>query len=597
MTEGFVFLGGAHETRKGKRDMKLRKILAAAVALATGLGGLAVGVSAANGETAPTTYSIKINNPTENNTYTAYKIADFSNAEADNGSEDAAKSVMLTTVSSATSAVVAAVKAAAKGEGAIAADTEVYDAATDSLKSPYDTNPAAAVALWKYDATNTDGRMRLFADTLKSNTTDLTAVTAHKASAAEEAAKTFDYNVTGAGYYLIIDSVGDAMVAPTWIPGASGKAYKTLKGEELGVINAKPSASGTPKPSKTNDVADGTVQIGDTVNYTIKSFVPNLQGRNVSDAATYKFELVDTPTKGLTVDTAKWNLKVYIADAEIDNTNYSFELSTGNSETTFDGDGSKYFVVKLTEAGLKKYAFDASKVGKELKVTYSASVNSDTAQVKDTKGLSNKVAVNNNGTTADASNPSTTDTVYSYNFEFTKVQPDGSSLSGAKFHIYAENGTDEITGFTGTKEATSGTDGKVTFSGLKAGTYYVKETQFVDGFSSAFSPEFTVKIEPAVTGADNKPTNGAAKFTVTGLGIYSGLVSGDNVGADKTETTTTTNTNTAANVKVKNVKSITQLPLTGAYGTIVFGVIAALLAVVAALVYVRYRKLRQIANI
>ncbi|MBT1171679.1 SpaA isopeptide-forming pilin-related protein [Bifidobacterium sp. SO4] len=83
--------------------------------------------------------------------------------------------------------------------------------------------------------------------------------------------------------------------------------------------------------------------------------------------------------------------------------------------------------------------------------------------------------------------PNTPPTPDTYGFSFTKVK-DGTStgLQGAVF---------ELTGNGVTKTATSGDNGKVSFSGLKPGSYTVTETQAPSGYDlPSHVPSFTVTI-------------------------------------------------------------------------------------------------------
>ncbi|OZG65613.1 hypothetical protein BHAP_0561 [Bifidobacterium hapali] len=102
----------------------------------------------------------------------------------------------------------------------------------------------------------------------------------------------------------------------------------------------------------------------------------------------------------------------------------------------------------------------------------------------------------------------------------------------------------------------SGADGKVSFGGLSAGTYTVTETAVADGYLTNVKPTFTVTIAD-----DGTVTFGSDTWNLV-----------DN----------TTKT-------VKNVKSITQLPLTGAAGTALFTVLGILLAGAAVTVYTKSR--------
>ena len=105
---------------------------------------------------------------------------------------------------------------------------------------------------------------------------------------------------------------------------------------------------------------------------------------------------------------------------------------------------------------------------------------------------------------------------------------------------------------------TSGADGKVTFKGLAAGTYTVEETKVPDGFLQNVTPKFTVTIDK-----DGNVTFGTDVWGLMKDGV------------------------------VKNVKSVTQLPLTGAAGITMLIVVALLLGGAAALIGVRSHSLKR----
>ena len=108
----------------------------------------------------------------------------------------------------------------------------------------------------------------------------------------------------------------------------------------------------------------------------------------------------------------------------------------------------------------------------------------------------------------------------------------------------------------------TGADGKLSFTGLdKTKTYTVTETARANGNYLDIKPSFTVSFN----------NNGGAVLSRTDASDPWGLV------------------NTTAKT-VKNVKSITQLPLTGAAGTTLFTVVALLVAGAGVTVAVKSRQ-------
>ena len=127
---------------------------------------------------------------------------------------------------------------------------------------------------------------------------------------------------------------------------------------------------------------------------------------------------------------------------------------------------------------------------------------------------------------------------------------------------------------------TTDPNGKVTFTALDEGKYTIEEIAAPNGYVNVgVSFSFTIAANLSGTGADQtaKPS-----YTIDADGVSSdrwGLVSDGST----------------AEVVVENVKSITQLPLTGGAGTVLFTVVAALLIGAGVTVGVKSRKASTIA--
>ena len=180
-----------------------------------------------------------------------------------------------------------------------------------------------------------------------------------------------------------------------------------------------------------------------------------------------------------------------------------------------------------------------------------------------------------------------TKTLYTGNLEFLKygVDADANKLAGATFNVYAgakaegtplkfSNIATGVNGaykfdVNGSEAVVSGTDGKVSLNGLAAGKYTFKETGFVAGYAKNIVPEFTIEV----TISDN----GVVTYNLTEDNNELGLAS-------------TASVDKATIIKVKNVKNVTQLPLTGAAGTTLFTVVALLVAGAGVTVAVKSRQ-------
>ena len=208
---------------------------------------------------------------------------------------------------------------------------------------------------------------------------------------------------------------------------------------------------------------------------------------------------------------------------------------TGSTDASFD----------VTVNDPSKYA------GKTIKVTFDAVVN-DEASVTD--GVVNKL--DNYGTDIKANTGFV-------GFDFTKVDPDSKGIEGVTFQVKdggttlyfvkQNDGSYKKAASTNTPDATTDVktdaNGKLVFTGLDATkTYTVTETARANGNYLDIKPSFAVSF-----------SNGVAVLAKTATSDPWGLV------------------NTTAKT-VKNIKSITQLPLTGAAGTTLFTVVALLVA-------------------
>ena len=159
-------------------------------------------------------------------------------------------------------------------------------------------------------------------------------------------------------------------------------------------------------------------------------------------------------------------------------------------------------------------------------------------------------------------------------FQFTKVGVNGTGLSGAEFTVYSDARFTQALKDAATDEevrVTSNSEGLVDFNSFKlnAGTYYLKETVVPNGYWSGSAAKLQVKM---------KNDNGQIKLeSITEMNPKSGLLSGDST----------------SGYIYRNIKSITQLPLTGAMGMAILGVVAVLCIGGASIIIVRARKTKR----
>ena len=519
--------------------MKLRKLFAGVAAAATLLGGMAFGATTANAA-ATDAATITVNNAQAGYTYTGYKFATFDNVQ---GKAPNATSVEVNTVAAWKDAVYNAADAA-NGNAAVPAE--------------YAENPAAYVAT--FDAATA----RKFTDELTKHI-----------PVGEQGTAAVDGVITATeGWFLVTSKAGkagkSALVATQITSGNKTYTKITLDAEDgqhnidaLGQFNAKDENAPTPPTKSANGT--GTVNVGDTVNYTITAVVPPA----AAGYDTYKYTITDAASKGLNVSGVYANFVVVVKGATGDTTLTPNVDYTLDQEGSYDDEGGT--VTTIAFPNVKHYA------GKTIQVTYKGVVTSDAVDQ-----VTNKATVkNNNDQTAEG-----TPVVKKLGkFDFTKigVGNDATGLAGAEFKVSADkgktfikfsqdangvyypdatNGSETLTSADG--KGAQKTLGKVAVRGLAEGVYTVQETKAPTGYAENFKVTFTVTI------GEN---GGEGTLTVDNL--------------HQVNTTDKT---------VLNVKSITQLPLTGAAGTMLFTVVAVLLAGVASTVFAKSRSTNRALN-
>ena len=406
--------------------------------------------------------------------------------------------------------------------------------------------------------------------------------------------KTAKFTLTSPGLWLIVDQAAT---------GKSSKALPILAGTPL-TINNKVYSSGsidmknqTASVSKT--VTDQTVAAGQDASYKITTTVPNYVGYKVKG---YQFTVSDKFADNAPLSYKAGSLTVKIGDQALtQGTDYTVTGFDPTSET-FTIDLSAYIKAQGfgTSAPVDDSKFTNDKlVGKTVTVEYKATVTGSTGNT----GAANTPMVKypNDPTNNESKQEVPGTPVKVFNFDYTLVKKDkttGAALKGAKFAI--KNADGKYLAYTATADGgrkwseldakpdadatsgvfTTGANGKVTFPALDEGKYTIEEIAAPTGYvNPGVSFSFTIAANLSGTGADQ-----TASPTYT--------VDADGTGSDVWHLVGNGNT---AEVVVENVKSITQLPLTGGAGTVLFTVVAALLIGAGVTVGVRSRKASTIA--
>lgn len=393
-------------------------------------------------------------------------------------------------------------------------------------------------------------------------------ITADKTATVSAGATNGNYTATFTGldygYYVV--AVPGATLANT-----SGQ-YATLVSVDSTNVNAniKGSLPTVDKKVQANgngaDTADA--KIGDTLTFTLTSTIPDMSAYD-----TYTFNFKDTLSKGLTYGDIT-SVTVEGVDAPlVKDTDYTVT-------TTPAAAGNTLLTVGMTDFKNKQQ----TNAGKKITVTYTATLNENAV----VGGAGNV----NSATIQYSNDPSSTGTgesepdkvrVFTYGFTVDKYTGDNyndaaTRLAGAEFTLTAKGDTSaikfvQVNAGSATKDAvyrvakageTAGTtttittpaNGKVVFQGLKNGEYTLTETKAPAGYNKLASA-IGVKVNGSNDGTDT--TNATVNITYNN------------------DNNDTTYDQTASNgvIPVQN-KSGAILPGTGGMGTIAFTVIGVL---------------------
>ena len=301
------------------------------------------------------------------------------------------------------------------------------------------------------------------------------------------------------------------------------------------------------------DVNGKSVKVGDTVDFTVAADVPHA----AAGWDAYPFTITDTASKGLRIAETS-DFKVQFGDHTTVNPDLYTITQEGNAQSGTTT--TIYFADATTLAG------------RTIVVSYQGTVTKDALD-----GLSGSVDNKATITTKDGTSGEGKTVLKTYGFQFTKIGKEGNEakpLAGAKFVVknaegkflkQAEDGAwSFVSDQNDAKTFITENDGLVKVAGLAAGTYTVVETQAPTGYAQNFRVTFNVKITD----------EGLITFEPDAL----------------RQVQPVNNTTANATATVLNVKSVTQLPLTGAAGTVLFTVVALLVGGAGVAVAVKSRR-------
>lgn len=393
-------------------------------------------------------------------------------------------------------------------------------------------------------------------------------ITADKTATVSTDATNGNYTATFTGldygYYVV--AVPGATLAntsgqyATLVSVDSANVTANIKGS-LPTVDKKVQVNGEDK-----DTADA--KIGDTLTFTLTSTIPDMSAYD-----TYTFNFKDTLSKGLTYGDITSVTVEGVAAPLVKDTDYTVTTSTG-------ADNNTLLTVAMTDFKNKQQV----NAGKKITVTYTATLN-ENAVVGGAGNVNSATIQYSNDPSSTGTGESEPDKVRVFTYGFTvdkytgdKYDADATRLAGAEFTLTAKGDTSaikfvQVNAGSATEDAvyrvakageTAGTtttittpaNGKVVFQGLKNGEYMLTETKAPAGYNKLASA-IGVKVNGSNDGTDT--TNATVNITYNN----------DNNG--------TTYDQTASNgvIPVQN-KSGAILPGTGGMGTIAFTVIGVL---------------------
>ena len=370
--------------------------------------------------------------------------------------------------------------------------------------------------------------------------------------------------------------------------------------------------------------SDYTVEVGQTVTYTLTGKVPSTDGYTK-----YTYKVEDTMSDGLTFNK---DVKIIFSDGSTKTVIYGTAV-TADGETAYvaaDNGGTIAPTPDYSTANKFVVEFDMTKwqkyVNQDITIVYTATVDSDAIQHDEENNTATLTYSNNPNDVNDTDSKTEKEHLYSFNLVIDKYAANpsdandtSSKLANAEFVLYkrgegvttapasgdydtVEEGgvttyypltyykqdatTKAVTWVANKADATKVTtdvNGAGEFDGLKAGSYYLLETKAPDGYNLLKDP---IPVVLTATADPDYPGSGHEEPY-----ILSATVNGGNspVNHEKDNNNTAAKDNDVTASVANN--SGTELPSTGGIGTTIFYVVGGLLVAAAIVVLITKRRM------
>ena len=395
------------------------------------------------------------------------------------------------------------------------------------------------------------------------------------------------------GYYLIVDEGGDGLTKSqpilVAIPQVQGDkwVYDITVIPKSSKTTFEKKIVETDKDGNKTLVDKNTANIGDLVEYRLKADIPKYD----KDATKIVFTITDTMSSGLTWDSSYADFAVYTIGAASDDDTV-INIADPDKGTKVES-GSDTYTAKFPDDNMAGQTFTVTfdtqfvkdHAGEVVIIVFKAKLNSEAiiANGNDGKGNPNNADLEySNDYYGGTETERIPDDVKTYTFEIDVKKFEkgavGTLLPGAQFTVYKDKScvdmytNDVFKGVLTTGDGEDGTElGKAIAEGVKAGTYFLKETKAPAGY----------KVYDGVIQVDViEDANGAYHYDLT-------MITQDAEGTEQTETE-----NNQSEVAVADEKGTT-LPGTGGIGTTIFtfgGLALIVLAGILLVVYTRKQK-------
>lgn len=589
-----------------EQEMKFRKIASAAAAAAFAITGVGLGVAAANAAEGmvPPDGDITINGSTSvEHDLKGYLLATYSDIDVDGNTLN---SFNLTT-------------------NPTYAD-QIVNALTDDQRTAYQNsqengNPMAWVV-----SNLSAAQLRQFGINLQKS--NLAGGTAFKLGT----------NTVPTGYYFITDQTTDdalqgkaeTISQPMILSTTVNTATQDSKGNTLGTVNLKNSTTEIYKQVVKTDSTGAYVPntqpdygTGDLISYELTSKTPDFNGYNIDptrqdEKNTRVFTIIDTMSKGISYTDIEY---VKVGDTTLKAADYDITTAAVAENGTKYAGGTQVTIdlgEYVNKAAGSTLAGSTNEIpaGEPVTVLVKAMLNFKAAisTPSNIQANPNKVELEFSHNPSDNSKKTTIPggevNVYTFKLQLKKTDKSGSTpLPGAGFTIklvaadnnpnvgryvaggdgygiqYTDN-EDKAATFTSNDQGIIDDLDKV---GFDAGTYEVHETKAPAGYLNANFQAIKFQVKVAAAYEQDNSTKPESK-TIWGDNNATGVVieegtgdSGNMVHKDGT---------VDYQFDVKNAKSFTQLPLTGATGMRMLTIAALIAASAGAILVVRARHMR-----